>query len=205
MKHMIVLSSSYSTFERIGYHIALDENFDTKYNLFKEKAKEIGATYQYSPYVYTADNWEDEIRTNLFYENVRMISDLDEFISLIEKGLKINALHVAYYILSREKCTHLRLQRLIILCYKDYFDKINEKLFEEEIEYCSIGPFVKSVFQKFGNNKIMDLDFVIEKNYHKTAELCRIAFAINGFDMIKSIDYILEKYKNYDTKDLLHF
>lgn len=102
MRHMILLSSSYSTFERIGYHIAFDENFEANYNLFKEKAKEIGATYQYSPYVYTADDWMNEIRTNLFYENVRIIDDLDEFISLIEKGLKINALNVAHYILANQ-------------------------------------------------------------------------------------------------------
>ena len=204
MRHMILLSSSYSTFERIGYHIAFDENFEANYNLFKEKAKEIGATYQYSPYVYTADDWMDEIRTNLFYENVRMISDLDEFISLIEKGLKINALNVAYYILANQKCTHLKLQKLVYLSYQEYLKSTGKKMFSDAIYAFPYGPVIKSVFDRFKNtSNPLECDNVINETYKRMVKFTRIAFANDGFDMLKSIDYILEKYKDYTASELV--
>lgn len=54
-----------------------------------------------------------------------------------------------------------------------------------------------STFERIGYHIAFD------ETYKRMVKFTRIAFANDGFDMLKSIDYILEKYKDYTASELV--
>lgn len=68
-----------------------------------------------------------------FFKGVKVIKTLDEFILLIQKDRKLQGIDVAKYILSKIKCTQLKLQKLVYLCFANYLCDKGKVLFIDKI------------------------------------------------------------------------
>ena len=119
--HFIILSSSYSAGERI----ALDfTDFSKDINsIIKRIKQECGEDVSISTHGINADDttWEGVKRADPFFQDVRLIKNVDEFIRLIKQDRILSGTDIAKYILSVVgNCTHLKLEKLVYFCYADY-------------------------------------------------------------------------------------
>lgn len=212
-KHYIIMSSSYS----FGTRIALDIVFDDQIqgNQMKQRVKEILASIHNecgqdvslsTHYIITpSEDWASVVEYDAFFEDVRVVKSVKKFKSLISADLELSSLDVAYYVLSKEACTHLRLQKLVYLCYAEYLCKYHKKLFNDDIHAFKYGPVTDDIYKEFkgnGSNTLNDL----EKIQTKLSELpaaSRIIFSTNGIDKLLTIDATIERYNSISTNDLV--
>lgn len=135
--HFIFMSSSYS----LGKRIALDfivENEETQKKLkeyLNKIIEECGKDVSISTHMIQAEdtNWGAVINTDHFFKDVEVIDSLDEFIRLIKRDRKLEGVDIAKYILSKTKCTQLKLQKLVYLCFADYLCDTGKELFTDSI------------------------------------------------------------------------
>lgn len=214
--HYIILSSAYSCGERI----AMDYTDVTlkleKIISFLDKIKEeCGVDVPVSFYSIdtTGKNWESVAKTDGFFKDVRLIESEDEFISLIKKDRELSGLDVAKYILTNkiEDCTHLKLEKLVYLCYADYLCKTEgSRLFIDNIYAYRYGPVIASVYEQYkfyGNHKIkeeaIDDDKIIPTRNYSLSARSRILFSKDGLLKIQSIEETLKKYGDYSGGQLI--
>lgn len=202
-KHYIILSSSYTQGERI----ALDfvnigaEQGEKLVQLIQNIRYECGENVSASLYVVETDGaeWESVGRKNPFFKDVCLIENEQEFIDLIKADRELNGLDVAKLILSNRdiKCTHLKLEKLVYLCYAEYLCETQgkEQLFKDEIYAYQYGPVVKSVYsiyKKYGSDEISQRE-IPSRNYVLSAR-SRVLFSRGGLEKLQSITRTLEKY-----------
>lgn len=209
--HYIILSSSYSKGERI----ALDYIIDTKigYMKFQEILNKItnecGKDVSVSTHFIQTDSesWESVIEKDYFFKNVKVIDGVEEFIKLIKNDRTLIGLDVAKYILCKVPCTHLKLEKLVYLCFADYLCKYSEELYKDYIYAYKYGPVVKSVYDKYkeyGYREIGQDDVNIDAtDLSEMPARSRILFAKDGVRKIKSIDETLKKYGNLSAGNLV--
>lgn len=70
----------------------------------------------------------------------------------MNKDRDLIGIDVSSYILSKVKCSHLKLEKLVYMCYADYLCKYNEKLFTDKILTYQYGPIVETVYNKYKNS-----------------------------------------------------
>ena len=125
--------------------------------------------------------------------------------SLIQEDRTLKGLDVAKYILSKVKCTHLKLEKLTYLCFAEYLCKYDTNLYKDKIYAYKYGPVVESVYEKYkgyGYKEIEDKDIDTTDIFEMPAK-SRILFAENGIEKIKSIDDTLKKYGEKTAKELV--
>ena len=114
---------------------------------------------------------------------------------------------MARYILSKVKCTHLKLQKLVYLCYADYICNTGKELFTDKIFAFKYGPVVETVYQeykKYGYKDIKDENEDIDnKNITEMPTRSRILVAEEGTEKVSSIDKTLEKYGGLSSSELV--
>lgn len=125
-----------------------------------------------------------------------------------KKHEKTNLESHAKYILT----THLKLEKLVYMCYADYLCSTKEKLFNDRIYAYKLGPVIETVYEKY--KKAGHDDLAVEddrRTYNDTDKVMpirsRILSSSNGLKKIISIDKTLEKYSNYSASflvDLTH-
>ena len=202
MKHMIVLSSSYSTFERIGYYIALDENFDTKYNLFKEKAKE---------------NCEKLFQT---YNDSSFKRKIEQT-NVILYPLNASKIQYVWYIKNKSSLKNIKkwinITEIIPYTpkYEDIFKKYNPQkqtfIFEayntindENIykEFAHLDDFANYVNYDFENAYFLDYEFTDEELEKYNVKKSILSSTV--MDKLGIYDDYLEKYIYFNEKPLLN-
>ena len=216
VKHYIIMSSSYTD----GTRIALDI---TKANMLNsERITEIiqdikqgcGEDVPLSThFVETeSDSWESVARYDPFFENVERIKSVVEFSEKIKKDRVLTGLDVATYILSKIKCTHLSLEKLVYFAYADYLCEYSEPLFKDRIYAFTHGPVVDSVYETYkrsGAQYVEPLEFGADSDVRSgVKELparSRILFAKDGVKKLASIDKTIEKYGKYTAGELVDF
>jgi len=209
-RHFIILSSAYSKGKRIALDFIDTKELSKIERIINEIKNKCGNDVSISFHnVESKDTtWLSVGQSDPFFANVELIVDEDEFIKLIKKDRKMKGLDIARFILSTVKdCTHLKLEKLVYLCYADYLCKTQgkDKLFIDKIFAYKYGPVVDSVYKyykMYSYNKIEDVKMPTQDKFLSARS--RILFAENGLMKLKSIMDTLQKYGEFDGGSLIN-
>lgn len=216
MIHCIIMSSSYTK----GTRIAIDycsENMEKEVLLgrINEIMVRCGEDVAISTHYIQTDSalWSSVCKKDPFFENVEVIEDLDYFIDLINQDRELNGLDVANYILSKITCTHLKLEKLVYLCYADYLCNTGRKLFKDNIYAFRYGPVIDSVYEKYKRKYGTLESEKDERRLEKKSIRCngeaempaksRILFASRGVEKYNSIEETIERYGDFTAGELV--
>jgi uncharacterized phage-associated protein len=207
--HFIILSSSYSAGERIALDFTDISEERAQYidSVIKEIKQQCGEDVSISTHGVNADgsSWESVQKADPFFQEVRLIKNVDEFIETIKKDRSLTGLDVAKYILSLVECTHLKLEKLVYLCYADYLCATGKRLFEDKIFAYKFGPVIDSVYKKYkfyGKDNIDEEEVMPKRKYSRSAR-SRILFSEKGILKASSIIMTLQKYGSLDANALV--
>lgn len=204
------MSSSYTKGKRIAldYVIKSDIQIEKVKQIVSEIIRECGNDVSLSTHLIQTDSsdWKSVIKKDSFFESVQVINKENEFIKLIKQDRVLKGIDVAKYILSKKKCTHLKLEKLVYMCFADYLCEFGKPLFLDEIFAYKYGPVVKSVYdvyKKYGYESIEK-----EKDINVTSILempskSRILFAEDGLTKVKSIEKTLNIYGELSASKLV--
>lgn len=208
--HCIIMSSSYTEGTRIAIDYCLKNDYAKKTLIkkIKEITDKCGDDVSISThYIQTeSEDWKTVCEKDLFFKDVKLVKSIDEFIKLIQKDRDLKGIDVAKYIISKINCTHLKLEKLVYLCYAEYLCETGKKLFKDEIYAFKYGPIVDSVYQTYKGYEELPQDEEKDINSNKTLEMpakSRLLFAKDGIEKTYSIERTLEKYKNSTVADLI--
>lgn len=208
--HLIIVGSDYTEGKRIALHYTSDHPIcgGDVMNDFKYIQKICGEDVQLSIHKMqtTSKEWASIINKDSFFRDIKVTKDKEVFAALIRQSRKINVYDVSSFILSIIPCTQLKLQKLIYLCYADFYKKYKKKMFEEKFYAFKYGPVVKEIRQKYkarGREKINDeIDLEISDNLLSPI-LARIAFSKNGKEIGMSCLETLKKYGDKSPSELV--
>lgn len=216
--HFLLITTSHKSEHRMAWHKILVEREDYDYveYVLKKVEKKVG-DLNFSSHIITTSN-EDVTsiqKKDQFFKDVVFFEEEDYFIDIYKKELTLNANDVATFIISQsDDITHLKLQKLLYLCYEDFLKNTGVPLFEDKIYAFPYGPVVKNVFNKYshkGKDKIEfkeDNSVTFPKMSTKvTPSFSRILFSETGIGALNSIQKTLEKYVEksaFDLVDITH-
>ena len=212
IKHFIILSSSYSEGKRIAMHYIIDKPiiFEMINDEIKQIKQKCGETVSISThYIETSsESWKSISTKDGFFEDVYVTRKLSEFIDLILKDRTLEGLDIAKYILSTCSCTHLKLQKLVYMCYADYLYYTKKNLFIDKIYAFKYGPVIKSVYEKYKGMKEIEDDLELNEDllgsYERMPAKSRILFAEDGVEKIAYIDKTIKKYGSFSATELIN-
>ena len=208
IRHYIIMSSSYTE----GTRIALDIVEESKLNkesiagILKEIKETCAKDVPLSTHFIctSSKDWSSVQQYDLFFEDVKCIPTVSAFAETIKKSRTLTGLDVAVYILSRIKCTHLSLEKLVYFSYADYLCETGKRLFEDQIYAFEHGPIVDSVYEAYkrgGSKRIVPPTVETDSPVTSTAEempsKSRILFAVDGLEKLRSIEQTINRYGNY--------
>lgn len=224
ISHFIILSSSYSKGTRIGLHYAFEEG-----KLQKEVTQPAidkvcscfdGKSVSFSTHLIQTDSfeWEYVPEKDGYFQGVKIIDNVDEFIAIIRKDREFKGIDVATYIASLKPCTHSRLEKLTYFCYVDYLCTTGgSRLYIDEIYASEHGPVVKTLYDTLkisgskDNNALLSIkdgesfekDSIGVRDGLKPISIkSKLFFAEDGLKKAYSIDRTLSKYDKYTTDEL---
>lgn len=208
--HFIFMSSSYTLGKRIALDFIVDDaEIQNKLKEYLNKiTTECGKDVSISTHMIQAEDttWESVCRADHFFKDVEVIGSLDKFIKLIKQDRKLEGIDIAKYILSKTKCTQLKLQKLVYLCFADYLCDTGKELFIDPIYAFKYGPVVDTVYEKYkqyGYKPIEDETGNIDTLVSEMPAKSRILFAEDGTEKIISIDNTLKKYGHLTARQLV--
>ena len=209
--HFIFMSSSYSMGTRIALdYIVTDKNVQEELKQHLDKIiKKCGKDVSISTHMIQSDDesWKSVCEADHFFKDVKVISSIDKFIQLILKDRNLEGIDVAKYILSKIKCTQLKLQKLVYLCFADYLCDTGKQLFTDKIYAFKYGPVVDTVYERYKEYGYKPIDQETEdidnKNIFEMPAKSRIIFAEDGTEKILSIDKTLRKYGSLSASQLV--
>mgnify|MGYP001455597876 CR=1 FL=1 len=212
IKHFMILSSSYSTGQRIAMHYIIDEQMNPEMLTSEvKKIKELcGETVSISTHYVETDSvdWESVVEKDGFFENVHVVETLVGFVNLIATDRVLKGLDIAKYILATRVCTHLELEKLVYMCYADYLCSTHQRLFQDKIYAFKYGPVVESVYEEYKGTKDIEEGLAngenLEQDFAKMPARSRILFAEDGISKIAHIDATLAKYSECSASDLVN-
>lgn len=207
-RHFVILSSSYTMGKRIAIHYTGDEAFDLGFltKQIRKIKEECGEDVSISTHFVEAETetWESLVKADSFFENIEVVN-IDEFIALINVDRELCGMDVAKYILSLIKCTHLKLEKLVYLCYADYLQKTNKRLFQDFIYAFKLGPVVDTVYNRYKEygSELIDDQVINSEHIQELPSRSRILFAKDGEEKLKSIHQTILKYGKYSASKLV--
>lgn len=210
VKHFIILASAYS----LGTRVALDyyDKDILQMDVIKKDLdyiiEKIGTDAPISThYVHTEKEGYDEVKKrDKFFAKTKLIKTKEEFVEILLKDRTLKGIDIAKYILTKIPCTHLKLEKLVYLCYADYLCEKGEKLFEDKIYAYKLGPVIKTVYKKYKKSIITLYEDNKTKENAMDKKLpirSRIMVAENGIQKILSIDKSIEKYGHLTAHQLV--
>lgn len=216
VKHYIIMSSSYTDGTRVALDITEDSllNSEAIAKIIQDIKQSCGKDVPLSTHLIEteSDSWASIAEYDPFFEDVECAKSVSEFSEKIKKGRVLTGLDVATYILSKIKCTHLSLEKLVYFAYADYLCEYSERLFEDRIYAFTHGPVVDSVYETYkrsGSQYVKPLEFGVDSDVQTgVKELparSRILFAKDGSEKLLSIDKTIEKYGKYAAGALVDF
>ncbi len=216
IKHYIIMSSSYTDGARVALDITKHSllNSEAIAKIIKDIKQNCGKDVPLSTHLIEteSDSWGSIVEYDPFFEDVECTKSVTEFSEKIKKGRVLTGLDVATYILSKVKCTHLSLEKLVYFSYADYLCEHFERLFEDRIYAFTHGPVISSVYETYkrsGFQYVKPLEFDIDRDVQTyVKELparSRILFAKDGAKKLFSIDKTIEKYGKCSARELVDF
>ncbi|MCK1158314.1 DUF4065 domain-containing protein [Streptococcus uberis] len=209
-QHFVLVASSYIRGERIGYHLVSKGQLDT--NLIEEKMMRLSQINREDvgvhSFVTESDKWESVTQLDSFFEDIIVCEDFEEFERVLERDLEISAIDVAKFFLAMRPISHLKLQKLVYLAYKEYLLKHQEQLFKEEIVAYQYGPVIEEVYQKFkshGSNTITidDTTQYILKDVHLPQALGRMLLSKDAEKIVPVLLKVIKQYGSLSASKLV--
>ncbi len=209
--HFIFMSSSYNLGTRIALDFIVSSQEDMKHKLKETLDKiitECGNDVSISTHMIQTEDkdWESVCKADHFFKDIIVIDEINTFIGLIKLDRELEGVDIAKYILSKIKCTQLKLQKLVYLCFADYLCDTDKKLFEDKIYAFKYGPVINTVYKKYKKYKYNLIDekkYDIDTTVSEMPAKSRILFAKDGTEKIISIDNTLKKYGNLSAAQLV--
>lgn len=212
-KHYIIMSSSYTDGTRVALDMAESEQLqkDKIAQIISEIKAQCGNDVPLSTHFIETqgDSWASVVAYDPFFENVVCVQSVAEFSEKVKGGRALTGLDVATYILSKIKCTHLALEKLVYLAYAEYLCEYKEPLFEDTIYAFKHGPVVRSVYETYkrsGSQYVHpsepDVDGAVQTGVTELPARSRILFARHGAEKLLSIDKTLQIYGKYSASTL---
>lgn len=213
-KHYIIMSSSYTD----GTRVALDITEDSLLNshaiakIIEEIKQSCGKDVPLSTHLIetSSTSWTSVAEYDPFFEDVECVGSVVAFSEKIQKSRVLTGLDVATYILSKIKCTHLSLEKLVYFAYADYLCAHSGRLFEDQIYAFTHGPVIESVYETYkrsGAQYVKPLEFgddsEVETGVKALPAQSRILFAKDGAEKLRSIDQTINKYGNCTAGSLV--
>ena len=211
-RHFIIMASAYS----IGKRIVLDYSDTDKLDMdniqrdidyiFEKCGEDVPIS---THFIQTNSvSWDSVIKLDNFFAKTELVHSKEKFVELIMKDRNLNSLDVAKYILTKVPCTHLKLEKLVYMCYADYLCDTKTKLFDDKIFAYKLGPVIKNVYQKYkksGNSSIsVEDDTIMYNESNKKMPIrSRILSSKDGIKKLISIDKTLDKYSNFSASYLV--
>ena len=212
IKHFIVMASAYS----IGKRIALDYfekdilqmdviQKDIDYILDKCGKDAAISTH----FIQTEEiGWDKVIELDKFFEKAVLVETKEEFVEILLKDRTLKGIDIAKYILTKVPCTHLKLEKLVYMCYADYLCEVGNKLFIDKIYAYKLGPVIESVYEKYKKSgseflEVEDDVVMYDETTKKLPIRSRILSSEDGLKKLISIDKTLEKYAQYSASELV--
>lgn len=214
VKHYIIMSSSYTDGTRAALDITEGSllNSEAIAKIIQDIKQSCGKDVPLSTHLIEteSESWASVTEYDPFFEDVECTKSVVEFSEKIKKGRVLTGLDVATYILSKIKCTHLSLEKLVYFAYADYLCEHFERLFEDQIFAFTHGPVVGSVYETYkrsGSQYVKPLEFGVDSDVQTgVKELparSRILFAKDGVEKLRSIDQTIKKYGKYTAGTLV--
>lgn len=213
-KHYIIMSSSYTDGVRIALDITEERLLNSKVitQMIQDIKAVCGKDVPLSTHFIETPtaSWQSVAEYDPFFEGVEHINTVEEFSAKIKKDRVLNGLDVATYILTKVKCTHLSLEKLVYFAYAEYLCEYHKRLFEDDIYAFAHGPVVSSVYDTYKKSgyqyieaQLQQSDCDLRTDVKEMPARSRILFARNGAEKLCSIDRTLQKYGSYTAGALV--
>ena len=212
VKHFIILASAYS----IGKRIALDYSSEDilQMDVIKKDIDYIlekcGEQAPISTHFIQTEQsgWDQVAKLDKFFESVELINTKEKFIEILSKDRTLKGIDIAKYILTKVPCTHLKLEKLVYMCYAEYLCDKHNRLFEDKIYAYRLGPVIESVYEKYKKSgleclEVEDDTFMYDETAKQMPSRSRILSSEDGLKKLISIDKTLEKYSKYSANELV--
>ena len=211
-QHFILVASSYTEGTRIGFH--LSEKNQIEKSIIEDKMKRISQINREDVGVHSlmtdSPKWESVIKLDSFFEDIMVCQSFDKFEELLTSDSKITAIDIAKFFLAVKPMSHLKIQKLVYLAYKEYLFEYKQSLFEEKIVAYKYGPVVEELYQTFkeyGSSviKMDDSTEYILKDIHFPQAMGRMLLAKDVEKIVPILLKIVEKYGNFSGGELVDF
>ena len=214
VKHYIIMSSSYTDGTRVALDITevSQLNSEAIAKIIQDIKQLCDKDVPLSTHLIetASDTWDSVAAYDPFFRDVECVKSTEAFSDKIRKGRTLSGLDVANYILSRIRCTHLSLEKLVYFAYADYLCEHSERLFEDKIYAFTHGPVVYSVYQTYkrsGSQYVQPFEFGddsdVQVGVKELPARSRILFAKDGAEKLRSIDQTIQKYGRYTAGTLV--
>lgn len=208
INHFVILSSSYSTGCRIAMDLPFDGRFDKEVidpilhrirNCYGGEIVSMGWQMLQTQ----STSWESVVKSDPYFEDVRLIETVDEFIDLIKRDEFLESRTVGEYILNIDSCDRHRAEILTYLCYADFLVIDGRRMFRDRILAVDDGPAPETLRSALENGRYReDEDGKIIPNVEMLAIRSKITFASGGYAMANSIDATVRRFSDVDTDTL---
>lgn len=214
VKHYIIMSSSYTDGTRVALDITdvSQLNSDAIAKIIEEIKQSCGEDVPLSTHLIEteSESWESVVKYDPFFEGVERVPSVSDFSEKIKKDRVLTGLDVAIYILSKIKCTHLSLEKLVYFAYADYLCEHADRLYEDKIYAFTHGPVVDSVYETYKRSGsqyiqpfVFGTDSAAQTGVRELPARSRILFAKDGAEKLRSIDRTIQKYGKYSAGALV--
>lgn len=212
IKHYIIIASAYSIGERIALDYYSDDilSMETIQKDIDYVMDKCGKDVPISSHFIQVEEkgWDAVRKKDKFFDGVKLVATKEEFVKLLLADQKLLGIDIAKYILTKKPCTHLKLEKLVYMCYADYLCETQSKLFEDKIFAYRLGPVIESVYEKYKKSgldclEVEDDTFMYDETTKKMPSRSRILSVEDGLKKLISIDKTLEKYSKYSASELV--
>lgn len=118
--------------------------------------------------------WDEVIKLDKFFEKAELVDTKEKFVKILLKDRVLKGVDIAKYVLTKTPCTHLKLEKLVYMCYADYLCETGDKLFKDKIYAYRLGPVIESIYKKY---KKSGSDYLDEEDdtftYDETTKKCQ--------------------------------
>lgn len=215
-KHFIAISSLYSKGIRIAWHYSSEKLDARLIEDFLTVLKKKHGDVQLGIHKITTDSsdWDSVVENDSYFKGLCVVKDKKEFIDLISSEQKLGAIDVAKYILTIDKMSPLKLQKLLYLSYERFLKLTGERLFKDSIYAWKHGPVIETVYEEFkeyGANAIPyeedDNVIIVSSDLTVSPSFMKIFSSEHGKTAMEIILSVLDDYSSltaWDLVDLTH-
>ncbi|WP_270342352.1 Panacea domain-containing protein [Lactococcus lactis] len=212
-QHFILIASSYTEGTRIGFHLSAEKQIEK--SIIEDKMMRISQINRDDVGVHSfmtdSQDWESVIKLDSFFEDVIVCPSFEKFEEALMFDSKISAIDVAKFFLAVKPMSHLKIQKLVYLAYKEYLFKYRGSLFEEKIVAYKYGPVVEEVYQTFkeyGADEIKidddkdNTDYIL-KDIHLPQAMGRMLLAKDVEKIVPTLLKVVKEYGDFSGGQLV--